>query len=44
MSLDFYDMQHKPIAYTDDDEHLYAYCGRPLAYFHEGSTPIQAYI
>ncbi|VVP24102.1 hypothetical protein PS870_03978 [Pseudomonas fluorescens] len=38
MSLDFYDMQHKPIAYTDDDEHLYAYCGRPLAYFHEGSV------
>lgn len=38
MSLDFYDRGRLPIAYTDDDEHLYAYCGRPLAYFHEGSV------
>ena len=38
MSLDFYDRDRKPIVYTDDDEHLYAYCGRPVAYFYEGSV------
>lgn len=38
MSQGFYDLLHKPIAYTGDDEHLNAYCGRPLAYFHEGSV------
>ncbi|WP_426215202.1 4-fold beta flower protein [Pseudomonas sp. DWRC2-2] len=37
MSLDFYDRDRMPIAYTDDDEHLYSYCGRPVAYIHEGS-------
>lgn len=38
MSLNFYDRDRKPIVYTDDDEHLYAYCGRPVAYFYEGSV------
>lgn len=37
MSIDFYDRERTPIAYTDDNEHLYAYCGRPVAYIHEGS-------
>ncbi|MFP0199049.1 4-fold beta flower protein [Pseudomonas sp. PHC1] len=36
MSLDFYDRDRISIAYTDDDEHLYSYCGRPVAYIHEG--------
>ena len=26
-----------PIAYTDYNEHFYAYFGRPLRYVHEGS-------
>lgn len=38
MILNFYDRDRKPIVYTDDDEHLYAYCGRPVAYFYEGSV------
>lgn len=38
MSLDFYASDRVPKAYTDDDEHLYVYSGRPLAYFHEGSV------
>ncbi|WP_439885440.1 4-fold beta flower protein [Pseudomonas syringae] len=38
MSLDFYSNDRTPKAYTDDDEHLYAYSGLPLAYFHEGSV------
>lgn len=37
MSLDFFDRDRIPIAYTDDDEHLYSFCGRPVAYIHEGS-------
>ncbi|WP_439852652.1 4-fold beta flower protein [Pseudomonas syringae] len=38
MSLNFYDRGRLPLAYTDDNEHLYAYCDRPLAYVHEGSV------
>ncbi|WP_445262227.1 4-fold beta flower protein [Pseudomonas sp. MYb330] len=42
MNLDFYDRERTPIAYTDDNEHLYAYCGRPVAYIYEGSIYSEA--
>lgn len=33
MSLEFYDFKGMPVAYTDDDEHIYSFDGRPVAYF-----------
>jgi hypothetical protein len=38
MSLDFYDSNGNPIAYSDDDEHIYTFAGRPVAYIHDGSV------
>lgn len=37
MSLDFYDSNGKPIAYTDDGEHIYTFSGRPVAYINQDS-------
>lgn len=33
MAIDFYDKSGKPIAYTEDGEHIYTFSGRPVAYF-----------
>lgn len=38
MSLDFYDLNGNPIAYTDDGEHVFTFSGHPVAYFHDGSV------
>ena len=32
MELTFYDVNGRPIAYTDDGRHIYAFSGLPLAY------------
>ena len=32
MELTFYDVSGRPIAYTDDGRHIYAFSGLPLAY------------
>lgn len=32
MSLEFYDYHGVPVAYTDDEEHIYSFDGRPVAY------------
>lgn len=32
MELIFYDQSGKPVAYTDDGEHIYTYDGDPVAY------------
>jgi hypothetical protein len=37
MSLSFYDRNGKPYAYTDDDEHIFAFGGRPIGYLSNGS-------
>ncbi|RAS23615.1 MULTISPECIES: 4-fold beta flower protein [unclassified Pseudomonas] len=31
MSLDFYDRNGTPVAYTDDGEHIFTFSGRPVA-------------
>jgi len=33
----FYDKTGRPVAYTEDDVHIYLFNGRPVAYFHEQS-------
>jgi len=38
MSLDFYDRNGTPIAYTDDDEHIFTFSGRPVAYLYGNSV------
>jgi hypothetical protein len=38
MSLEFYDRKGMPVAYTDDDEHIYSFDGRPVAYFYSDSV------
>ena len=38
MSFDFYDKTGRPIAYTDDGEHIYTFDGRPVAYLSDGSV------
>ena len=32
MSLDFYDYNGTPIAYTDDETHIFTFSGEPVAY------------
>lgn len=32
MAIDFYSKSGKPIAYTDDGEHIYTFSGKPVAY------------
>jgi hypothetical protein len=36
--LTFYNKTGKPIAYTQDGEHIYLFNGSPVAYFHGGSV------
>lgn len=36
--MTFYDLYGKPIAYTDDDEHIYLFGGEPVAYFSENKV------
>ena len=31
----FYDSHGKPIAYTDDDEHIFLFSGKPVAYLYD---------
>ncbi len=38
MSLDFYDSQGRPYAYSDDGETLYTFAGVPIAYIYEDSV------
>lgn len=38
MSIDFYDSQGNPVAYSDDGEHVYTFGGEPVAYLHDGSV------
>ena len=38
MSLDFYDSNGTPIAYSDDGEHIYTFDGRPVAYLSQDSV------
>lgn len=37
MAHSFYDQQGTPLIYTEDDEHLYSFNGKPLAYIHGNS-------
>jgi len=37
MSLDFYDYQGRPYAYSDDGETIYAFSGIPIAYISNDS-------
>ena len=37
MSLDFYDADGQPYAYTDDGETIYTFDGTPVAYIHGNS-------
>ena len=35
MDLNFFDKNGKPIAYTEDGEHIYLFSGTPVAYIYE---------
>ena len=37
MSLDFYDSQGRPYAYSDDDKTIYTFTGIPIAYISDDS-------
>lgn len=37
MSLNFYDWDGNPFAYSDDDENIFTYGGKPIAYVSEDS-------
>lgn len=37
MSLDFYDRNGRPYAYSDDGEHIFTFNGKPVAYICEDS-------
>jgi hypothetical protein len=37
MSLDFYDRNGRPYAYSDDGEHIYTFGGKPIGYIDGGS-------
>ena len=32
--MTFYNKNGKPIAYTEDNEHIYLFTGQPVAYFY----------
>ena len=36
--LTFYDRTGKPIAYTEDGEHIYLFAGKPVAYIYENTV------
>ena len=36
--LTFYDKMGKPIAYTEDGEHIYLFTGKPVAYIYENTV------
>jgi 4-fold beta-flower domain-containing protein len=38
VALTFYDSRGIPVAYTSDDEHIYTFTGKPVAYLHQGSV------
>ena len=38
MELTLYDSAGRPVAYSDDGEHIYSFDGRPVAYFHDDSV------
>lgn len=38
MTIDFYSKTGKPIAYTEDGEHIYTFSGRPVAYLNEDAV------
>ena len=37
MDITFYDSHGKPTAYTEDNEHIYLFSGKPVAYI-DGSS------
>lgn len=38
MDLTFYNYTGRPVAYTDDGEHIYLFSGEPVAYIHGDSV------
>lgn len=38
MPMTFYDRSGKPVAYTEDDVHIFLYSGYPVGYFYDGSV------
>ena len=38
MALDFYDLNGRPIAYTEDGIHIYLFSGEPAAYLQDDSV------
>lgn len=38
MPMTFYDRAGKPVAYTEDDVHIFLYSGHPVAYLYNGSV------
>ena len=36
--LTFYDKNGKPIAYTEDGEHIYLFTGKPVAYIYQNTV------
>lgn len=38
MSLDFYDGEGNPVAYSDDGQHVFSFSGRPVAYLSQNSV------
>lgn len=37
MPMTFYDRSGKPVAYTEDDVHIFLYSGHPVGYLYDGS-------
>lgn len=37
-NITFYNCEGKPVAYTDDEEHIYLFSGEPVAYFKDESV------
>jgi hypothetical protein len=38
MPMTFYDRSGKPVAYTEDDVHIFLYSGYPVGYLYDGSV------